>query len=69
MKSAVTDQVSKVPLLGDVPGLGHLFRNVYKLHTKTELVILLKPTVVSDQTWLEEVERSRRLITEWFPEE
>lgn len=69
MKSATTDQVSKVPLLGDIPMLGHLFRNVNKLQTKTELVILLKPTVVGEQTWQQEVERSRALINEWFPEE
>ncbi|MGF1733090.1 pilus (MSHA type) biogenesis protein MshL [Photobacterium kasasachensis] len=69
MKSATNDQVSKVPLLGDIPMLGHLFRNVSKLQTKTELVILLKPTVVGEQTWQEEIERSRALITEWFPEE
>ncbi|MDV5170953.1 pilus (MSHA type) biogenesis protein MshL [Photobacterium rosenbergii] len=69
MKSATSDQVSKVPLLGDIPMLGHLFRNVNKLQTKTELVILLKPTVVGEQTWQQEVERSRALINEWFPEE
>ncbi|PSU03072.1 pilus (MSHA type) biogenesis protein MshL [Photobacterium gaetbulicola] len=69
MKSATTDQVSKVPLLGDIPMLGHLFRNVNKLQVKTELVILLKPTVVGEQTWQQEVERSRALLNEWFPEE
>ncbi|WP_299019245.1 pilus (MSHA type) biogenesis protein MshL [uncultured Photobacterium sp.] len=69
MKSSTNDQVSKVPLLGDIPMLGHLFRNVNKLQTKTELVILLKPTVVGEQTWQKEIERSRTLVTEWFPEE
>ncbi|MGF1758526.1 pilus (MSHA type) biogenesis protein MshL [Photobacterium sagamiensis] len=69
MKSAVNDQVSKVPLLGDIPGLGYLFRNVNKVHIKTELVILIKPTVVGDQTWQKEIERSRALVAEWFPEE
>lgn len=69
MKSATSDQVSKVPLLGDIPMLGHLFRNVNQIQTKTELVILLKPTVVSEQTWQKEIERSRALVTEWFPEE
>ncbi|MCG7584298.1 pilus (MSHA type) biogenesis protein MshL [Photobacterium sp. OFAV2-7] len=69
MKSSTNDQVSKVPLLGDIPMLGHLFRNVSKLQTKTELVILLKPTVVGEQTWQQEIQRSRALITEWFPEE
>ncbi|WP_064601755.1 pilus (MSHA type) biogenesis protein MshL [Photobacterium sp. J15] len=69
MKSSLNDQVSKVPLLGDIPVLGHLFRNVNKLETKTELVILLKPTVVGENTWQKELERSRALVTEWFPEE
>lgn len=69
MKSAVNDQVTKVPLFGDIPMLGHLFRNVNKNQVKTELVILLKPTVVGEQTWQKEIERSRALVTEWFPEE
>ena len=69
MKSSTNDQVSKVPLLGDIPMLGHLFRNVNKNQVKTELVILLKPTVVGEQTWQKEIERSRALVTEWFPEE
>ncbi len=69
MKSNTVDNVSKVPLLGDIPGLGHLFRNVTKLTQKTELVILLKPTIVGVNTWQQELERSRDLLQEWFPEE
>ncbi|MDD9175577.1 pilus (MSHA type) biogenesis protein MshL [Aliivibrio sp. S2TY2] len=69
MKSQTVDQVSKVPFLGDIPALGHLFRNVSKLTQKTELVILLKPTVVGVDTWQEELERSRDLLQEWFPDE
>ncbi len=69
MKSTINDQVSKVPLLGDIPGVGNLFRQINKVKKKTELVILLKPTVVTDNTWKQEIERSRSLINEWFPEE
>ncbi|WP_318407798.1 pilus (MSHA type) biogenesis protein MshL [Photobacterium leiognathi] len=69
MKSTINDQVSKVPLLGDIPGVGNLFRHINKVKKKTELVILLKPTVVTDNTWKQEIERSRSLINEWFPEE
>ncbi|MDA0128920.1 pilus (MSHA type) biogenesis protein MshL [Vibrio sp. MarTm2] len=69
MKSNTVDQVSKVPVLGDVPVLGHLFRNTSKLTQKTELVILLKPTVVGVNTWQKELERSRDLLQEWFPDE
>lgn len=68
MKSNTLDKVSKVPWLGDIPGLGNLFRNTTKLTQKTELVILLKPTVVGVNTWQQEIERSRNLIQEWFPE-
>ncbi|MDO6706379.1 pilus (MSHA type) biogenesis protein MshL [Photobacterium sp. 1_MG-2023] len=69
MKSSLKDQETKVPVLGDIPGLGYLFRNINKVQTKTELVILLKPTVVGDQTWQQEIERSRSLVDKWFPEQ
>lgn len=69
MKSNINDQVSKVPLLGDIPWVGNLFRHINKVKKKTELVILLKPTVVTDNTWKQEIERSQSLINEWFPEE
>lgn len=69
MKSNTFDQVSKVPFLGDVPAVGHLFRNTRKLTEKTELVILLKPTVVGVNTWQKELKRSRDLLEEWFPEQ
>ncbi|WP_375751524.1 pilus (MSHA type) biogenesis protein MshL [Vibrio sp. HN007] len=68
MKSNTKNQVSKVPFLGDIPGLGHLFRNTNNFTEKTELVILLKPTVVGVHTWQQEVERSRDLLQEWFPD-
>lgn len=68
MKSSYEEMVSKVPLLGDIPGLGHLFRNVNRMKQKTELVILLQPSVVGEQTWQEEINRSRQLLNDWFPE-
>ncbi|PJC85566.1 pilus (MSHA type) biogenesis protein MshL [Vibrio sp. HA2012] len=69
MKSNTTEQTSKVPLLGDIPGLGYLFRNVSNVTEKTELVILLKPTVVGVHTWQQEIERSRDILQEWFPDD
>lgn len=44
------DEVNKVPLLGDVPFLGNLFKNKSRLSNKTELLIFLTPKVVSDRT-------------------
>jgi MSHA biogenesis protein MshL len=68
MKQQNIEQVSKVPFLGDVPALGNLFRNINNVSQKTELVILLKPTVVGVNTWQKELERSRDLLQEWFPD-
>lgn len=41
----------KTPLLGDIPGLGRLFRSERDQRTTTELVILLRPLVVGDGDW------------------
>ncbi len=37
---------SKVPLLGDIPGLGILFRSRSKTNAKTNLLVFLRPTVI-----------------------
>src|SRR5262245_58674971 len=42
-------QISKVPLLGDIPFLGNLFKNTVKLSDRTELLVFLTPKVVSDR--------------------
>jgi type IV pilus assembly protein PilQ len=44
------EQVQKVPLLGDVPYLGNLFKTRTKTADKTELLIFLTPKVVTDKT-------------------
>ncbi len=36
----------KVPLLGDIPWLGRLFKGTYTVKTKSELVIFLSPKIV-----------------------
>jgi type IV pilus assembly protein PilQ len=43
--TAREDEV-KVPLLGDIPLIGHLFRHKSKLQDKTELLVFLTPTVL-----------------------
>ncbi|AQS40424.1 MSHA-type pilus biogenesis protein MshL [Shewanella psychrophila] len=69
MKSENIELVSKVPVLGDIPLIGELFTNRARSLKKTELVILLKPTVVGADTWKEELERSKALLDRWYPEE
>ncbi|WP_304770822.1 type II secretion system secretin GspD [Undibacterium sp.] len=41
-----TDNVDKVPLLGDIPYLGNLFKYQGKKRTKTNLMVFLRPTVI-----------------------
>ncbi|WP_394389664.1 pilus (MSHA type) biogenesis protein MshL [Shewanella woodyi] len=69
MKSENIDLVSKVPLLGDIPLVGELFTNRSKSLQKTELVLLLKPTVVEADTWKQELKRSKELLDRWYPED
>jgi len=51
MRETRRRQDYKMPLLGDVPGVGRLFRSQRDMSTTTELVILLRPLVVSDADW------------------
>ena len=45
----VHEQDTKVPLLGDIPGLGYLFRSESKSRTKSNMTIFLTPTIVEDE--------------------
>ena len=48
IEDRVTDTVSKVPILGDLPGFGTLFRSVTRGHTKTNLMVFLRPYIMSN---------------------
>jgi type IV pilus assembly protein PilQ len=41
--------VSKVPFLGDIPGLGWMFKTTNKNTTKTELIIFLTPRILDER--------------------
>jgi type IV pilus assembly protein PilQ len=44
-----TNNVSKVPLLGDLPGLGYLFKTTSQATNKTELLVFITPKIVADK--------------------
>jgi general secretion pathway protein D len=46
MQNSKTSTDSKIPILGDIPGLGLLFHHKISSDVKTELIILLTPYVV-----------------------
>jgi general secretion pathway protein D len=41
---------SKVPILGDIPLIGRLFRYDTRDHTKTQTMVFLRPTIIRDET-------------------
>ena len=44
-----TNNIAKVPLLGDIPVLGHLFKNRSKETAKREMLVFLTPKIVSER--------------------
>lgn len=70
MEDRVTNTVKKVPILGDIPLLGYLFRNQSKVVTKTNLIIVVTPYIIKDQSdmrrILERKMEERRLFIEQF---
>ena len=48
IRDDVQEVVSKVPVLGDIPLLGWLFRSKSVNQVKSNLMVFLRPTIVSD---------------------
>ena len=44
----VQESVSKVPILGDIPYLGHLFKSTTTSKRKRNLMVFIRPTIVRD---------------------
>ena len=49
IKDEYSDNASKVPLLGDIPYLGNLFKSQERTRKKTNLMVFLKPIVMRTQ--------------------
>jgi MSHA biogenesis protein MshL len=62
------DNESKTPLLGDIPFLGELFKSKSETSQKRELIILLKPVVIGQDTWKTQLQDARQLLQKWYPE-
>ncbi len=48
----VSNNTVKIPLLGDIPVLGYLFRSNERTDNKTELLIFITPRIINDQLGL-----------------
>ena len=42
-----TDQVQQVPFLGDVPGIGELFKRTSRTKKKSNLMVFIKPVIIN----------------------
>lgn len=63
MKEASTDDNASVPVLGDIPLIGNLFKHKKVTRIKRELVILLKPTIINmGQDWSDAAGESQERI-------
>jgi MSHA biogenesis protein MshL len=63
MTEASDSTNSGMPWLGDVPVLGAAFKNTNRHKLKSELVILIKPTVIlNGDSWKEDLEATRQRI-------
>ncbi len=63
MKEGQTNNNAAVPILGNIPLLGNLFKDKKIVRVKKELVILLKPTVVNlGAPWGHELRSAQRRI-------
>jgi MSHA biogenesis protein MshL len=54
-----------VPILGDIPWLGELFKQKRYINKKSELVILLRPLISKDKVFEDEIRRSRKRFGEF----
>jgi len=66
MQEVETESEGKVPILGDIPLIGALFRNKKKTKRKTNLLIFLTPHVIDGPEDLQEVYRIKMLQREEF---
>jgi len=57
MQDQKTDNVNKVPLLGDIPWIGALFRSSLTQKQKTELLIFITPNIATKQVALLEISK------------
>ena len=48
IQDSVSNGEDKVPVLGDIPLLGNLFRHESRRHTKTNLMVFIRPYVMRD---------------------
>lgn len=69
MEEITKTEEAGVPFLSDLPGVGALFKNTQSRSQKTELLILLRPQVITSQAdWDANIEASRQRVDRMAPD-
>lgn len=72
MQHDTADAVSKIPILGDIPLVGNLFKHTVASNTRSELIIFLTPHVIQapgQLAMMSESEKNHMLIPKSYSEE
>jgi type II secretory pathway component GspD/PulD (secretin) len=69
----VSETLSKIPFLGDIPGLGYLFSSISKTATESSLFIFIRPVILRDDQfrdlrYLSDLDAERAEIAVPMPE-
>lgn len=66
IRDDVTRTEQKVPLLGDIPLLGLLFRKTVTQRTRTNLLVFITPYIITDDVDIDEITEQKRQQQEEF---
>jgi general secretion pathway protein D len=55
----IQESISKVPLLGDIPGIGHLFKTTSSTSRKRNLMVFLRPKIIRDGITTNHISQSK----------
>jgi general secretion pathway protein D len=66
IRDDVTRAEQKVPLLGDIPLLGLLFRKTVNQRTRTNLLVFITPYIITDDADIEQITEQKRREQEEF---
>lgn len=69
IKDTVTKGITKVPLLGDIPILGWLFKSTKDTWDKTELLIFVSPTIITPKVMTNMEKYERHGPGKWYMED
>ncbi len=69
IKKNNSSTIKKVPLLGDIPIIGNLFKTTSKGTTKTELIIEITPYIISNMEEAQSETKKFESLMKWFKKE